>query len=284
VPIAAKVIADSVTEAGHRLTTIEATFHRFILAEVNTHRVLSRNSASSRARPVEKVLQDVMDNPAIPVKWASRQRGMSGGDEIFNTWEAESTWLNARDLAVSEARKLLNMDVHKSIVNRLLEPFSWHTAILSGTSWGNLIGLRANPTAQPEFQELAYKIQDAINGSIPQRLDTGEWHTPYITEDDEDLSLKETLQVSAARCARVSYLTHDGQRNPAKDLELYERLVSANPKHSSPLEHVATPWPFNVAEWDKRRQLGERPKLGNLIGWRSLRLDVEAREGVNSYQ
>lgn len=282
--ITAKVIADSVTELGHRLTTVEATFHRFILAEVNTHRVLSKNSASSRARPVRKVIEDVVNNPAIPVRWAAEQRGMQGGEEIFNTWEAEAVWLKARNTAVAEAEKLVKMNVHKSIVNRLLEPFSWHTAILSGTSWQNFLELRANSLAQPEFHELALKIQEALESSTPTPLFLGDWHTPYLTEDDKGMGLSMMLKVSAARCARVSYLTHDGERNPDKDLELYDRLVSANPKHSSPLEHVATPWNFNVAEYDRRRSIGERPRIGNFVGWRQLRLDIEAREGLNTYR
>jgi thymidylate synthase ThyX len=257
----AKVILDSISPAGHRLTTMEVVLHRFVLAEFNTHRVFSRNSASSRAIPVKKQIERVMTDPAIPLSWPAEKPGMQGGEELTDTdkeW-ALGYWLKARDAAVHEVRALtrdtLERPVHKSVANRLLEPFMWHTVIVSSTEWDNFFGLRCNPLAQPEIQAAAYAMRDAYEKSNPQPR---AWHLPYINEYDGDLSLSDCKKVSAARCARVSYLTQDGVRDPTKDIDLYERLISADPPHSSPLEHVATP-----------ASIGD--VSGNFHGWHQLR-------------
>ena len=64
--IKAEIIADSLSPQGHRLTTFICVFPRIVLAEFNTHRMLSRNSASSRAIPFNKMLEMVKTNPFIP--------------------------------------------------------------------------------------------------------------------------------------------------------------------------------------------------------------------------
>lgn len=259
----AKVLLDSVSPNGVRLTTVEVTLHRFVLAEFNTHRALSRNSASSRAIPLRKQLERVLNDPAIPLSWPTEQSGMQGGEEITAHESAIREWEHARDWAASSAQQLGALGVHKSIANRLIEPFMWHTIIATGTdqpeAWPNFFGLRCNPMAQPEIQAAAYVIQDAYNDSKPTLLQYGEWHTPLIQED-EDFDLETRKKVSAARCARVSYMTHEGVRDPEKDLELFRRLVSADPKHSSPLEHVASPIPSFT--------------LGNFYGWKQFRHEV----------
>lgn len=254
----AKVILDSIEPFGSRLTTIECKFHRFILAELNTHRVFSKNSASSRAIPVEKIIDRVLTDPAYPLEWGSNKPGMQAGEQLSldRRDECRAVWDEARLAAVISARELTNKGLHKQVVNRLLEPFMWHTAIISSTEWDNFLKQRDNPGAQPEMQALAREIRRSLETSKPISLDLGEWHTPYIQEDEySSLSLEERVKVSAARAARVSYLTHDGVRDKIKDLELYNKLVGANPPHWSPLEHVATP--------------GNGP--GNFVGWRQLR-------------
>lgn len=266
----ARVVSDSVSPWGVRLTTIEVTFHRFVLAEFNTHRVFSRNSASSRAIPFHKQVERVRDHPAIPVEWRAEQKGMQGGDflEPDKASEAERQWLVARNMAVQAAENLASLGVHKSIVNRLLEPFMWHTVIVTATSWQGFWDQRVSPLAQPEIRVAAEAmLYDAYSRSEPVEVGMGEWHTPYIREEDwveaREFGDPEDVirRVSVARCARVSYLTHDGVRSLDKDLELYERLVSADPMHASPLEHVATPDPG--------------PVLGNFDGWRQMRHEVE---------
>lgn len=255
----AKVIADSLSPLGHRLTTMEVTMHRYMLPEFNTHRMFSRNSASSRAIPVHRMMARVAETPALPIGFRGEQKGMQGGPYLVKDVQdqARAVWLSARDEAVAHAERLVELGVHKSIVNRLLEPFLPHTVIVSATDWRDFFAQRCNDLAQDDIRWLATKMQDAYEFSDPRELDYGAWHLPYVTLVEQDqLGEVAACQVSAARCARVSYLTHDGRRDPAEDINLYWRLVNADPPHASPLEHVATP---------------ALNGTGNFHGWRQLR-------------
>lgn len=236
--------------------------HRFVLAEFNTHRVFSRNSASSRAIPFQKQVDRVLHDPAIPIKWASEQPGMSGGDELDVPERATAIaeWLLARNAAVRNADSLANLGVHKSVCNRLLEPFLWHTVIVTSTEWDNFFELRCNPAAQPEMRVAAEAMREAYEESNP--TDINGWHMPYMDEQalyDCEASGEDPRYVSAAKCARVSYLTHDGRRDVQKDADLYRRLVEN--RHLSPLEHVARPC----------QCLAPMRHLGNFHGWDQLR-------------
>lgn len=262
--ISAKVICDSISPTGSRLTTIEANFHRFILSEVNTHRAFSRNSASSRAIPTQKLIDQVRNNPAIPIEFGSNQPGMQAGRplNLSQSRSAKLVWLRAADEAAMNAERLHAMGVHKQVTNRVLEPFMWHRAIITSTEagWSNFFDQRISPLAQPEISELALKIRCAMTASDPTPLDYGQWHLPYgqsVDNDGQILSPLTARAISAARCARVSYLTHDGKRDVQKDLDLYQKLVTADPPHWSPLEHVATP--------------GNQGGAGNFDGWHQLR-------------
>lgn len=261
----ASVIADSMSPAGVRLTTIEVEVHRFVLAELNTHRVLSRNGSSSRAIPVAKQVQRVVEDPAVPVEFGSNQPGMQAAQALEGeaAQQALDAWLSARDAAVAAVGRLSELGVHKQVTNRLLEPFMWHTVIASATDWTGFWEQRCSPLAQPEIRVAAEAMRAAYDASTPVALGPNDWHTPYVREDELDLDVATRMRISAARCARVSYLTHDGRRDLSADEELYARLVTADPPHWSPLEHVARP-------------LGpdEAPK-GNFWGWRQLRHDVE---------
>lgn len=261
----AKIILDSISPDGDRLTTMEVVCHRFMLAEFNTHRVFSRNSASSRAIPVKKQLGRVLNDLAYPLAWPKEQSGMQGGDDLDQAVieEIKDLWEEARDSAVHTVMDLQKLGLHKSVANRLLEPFMWHTIVVSSTEWDNFFGLRCNPMAQPEIQAAAYAMRDALNQSTPVQTKPLQWHMPYIQPDEfVDYLTVDLKAISAARCARVSYLTQDGVRDYEKDIELYERLVSAEPSHASPLEHVATPWSQAYS------------KLGNFTGWKQLRHKV----------
>lgn len=295
----AKVIADSVSPAGYRVTTMEVTFHRFVLAEFNTHRVFSRNSASSRAIPFRKQVERVMNSPAVPVSFPAEQRGMQGGEELSSSerQDAEYGWIHARNSAVQHAQHLANIGVHKSVVNRILEPFMWHTVIVTATEWDGFWDQRCSELAQPEIKVAAELMREAYNTSEPKYVDFGWWHLPYIDEEEDSPALEkylndrgyntagfnfsdETLrrgielvkQVSVARSARVSYLNHDGTRDIAKDVDLYNRLVSADPLHASPLEHVCTPASTGEARAGN--------VLGNLTGWHQMRHQVENEKRV----
>jgi thymidylate synthase ThyX len=179
--ISAKIIRDSRSPEGVRLTTFEVEFPRFILAEVNTHRVLSRNSASSRAIPTEKIVERVLADPFVP-DFNKRVKGMGVGDPLNerDAKAARKSWLLARDDAVKAAKTLMRLDVDKSRVNRLLEPFMWHTAIITATEWSNFLALRTDRGAQPEFRLLALLMQDCLEKFEPYGLQWGEWHLPYI--------------------------------------------------------------------------------------------------------
>ena len=263
----AKIILDSISPAGHRLTTMEVVMHRFVLAEFNTHRMFSRNSASSRAIPVKKQIERVMNDPAIPLSWPSERPGMQGGAQTEDVDLARAIWIDARDCAVEIATQLGDIGVHKSVTNRLLEPFMWHTVIVSSTEWSNFFGLRCNPLAQPEIQAAAYAMRDVYEKSTPTELSINEWHMPYLQNEDYDvLRLGEMKKVSASRCARVSYLTHDGIKSYEADLKLYDQLTSADPPHASPLEHVATPCTHWGGTWEDRDA-----HEGNFFGWDQLR-------------
>lgn len=259
----AKIIADSIPEeGGTRLTTMEVTFPRMVLAEFNTHRMFSRNSASSRAIPVEKQIQRVMEDPFIPVHFGANQSGMQAEAELEgkDRWLAETQWLLARDSAVGHVRQLLEIGLHKQITNRILEPFMWHTVIVTATEWSNFFALRAHEDAQPEIRTIAETMKALYNISEPKKLEHWEWHLPFIQEEEYNGKFEftdEAKKISAARCARVSYLTHDGKRDLEADLQLYERLVSGG--HMSPLEHVAQPllgpaWSGNFYGWVQFRK------------------------------
>lgn len=256
-------MADSVSPAGVRLTTVEATMHRFVLSELNTHRLFSRNSASSRAVPVAKQIASVLEDPAMPVEFGSRKAGMQAGPALEGEERvaAEAVWLEARDQAVAAAQRLLEIGVHKQVANRLLEPFLWHTVIVSATDWDGFWEQRCSPLAQPEIRVVAEAMRDAMAASTPVERAPGEWHLPYLTpEDRTEIGDEDVLRkVSAARCGRVSYLNHEGRRDLDDDLKLYDRFVGARPSHASPLEHVATPAaggpPSNFRGWTQLRHL-----------------------------
>jgi thymidylate synthase ThyX len=249
----AKIIADNISPTGKRITTLEVEMHRFVLAEFNTHRVFSRNSASSRAIPYQKMRVKALTNTAYPVSWPAEQRGMQGGEELSLEVIAEARldWECAVENAVFAADNLHALGVHKSVINRLLEPFIPHKAIVTATEWEGFFAQRLHKDAQPEIHELAKAMKVAMDDSIPLELNSSGWHVPYIDDHERifespwskyfDNIQDAVLAVSVARCARVSYETHDGIRDIEKDFELYFRLKDHYPAHASPFEHLARP-------------------------------------------
>jgi hypothetical protein len=270
--IYAKVIERSRSYyTGVVLTTLEVRFHRFILAEVNTHRMFSRNSASSRAIPTHKRIESVMTDPAMPLEWGRNQKGMQAGELLPDSDAAlcESSWIKARDAAVEHAQRLMKIGAHKQVVNRILEPFLWHTAVISSTDWDNWEEQRIHPDAQPEIRELARHMRDAM-AVTDDRLVKDDFHTPYITiEEHNSLSTLDRIAISSARCAGTSYRPFDAGADEdmvaiaKRNLDLYTRLVSHRPMHASPLEHIAAP----ALE-------SERPS-GNFRGWHQWRHMVQ---------
>ena len=243
--ISAKIITDSISSDGTRLTTMQLRYPRFIHSEFMTHRVFSRNASSSRAIPVSRLIDDIIMDTAKPIHWGKNQKGMQADEECNELLGAskiskEDAWLEARDNAIKVARAFNNAGYHKQIVNRLLEPFSHINVLVTATEWNNFYELRRHKDAQPEIHELADVMYHVQSESIPKHVAYGAWHTPYAygSSQDEDTALK----ISAARCARVSYLTQEGKiPTVEEDIALFDRLMGAIPFHASPTEHQATP-------------------------------------------
>jgi thymidylate synthase ThyX len=262
----ARVLLDSSSPAGIRLVTMEVRYPRFIHAELMTHRVFSRNAASSRAIPIKKMIAAVREEPAMPIYWGKNQPGMSARQEIDDAARAraEAEWRRALERALETAELLSDseIDLHKQLVNRILEPFAWITVIITATEWSNFFTQRCHPDAQPEIKHLADMMLHEFRVSAPQQVALGDWHLPLTQADERALEPALLRKLSVARCARVSYLTHEGSRDHAKDLELFERLLGGGANgHWSPFEHIATPlergdeWSANFRGWKSFRKL-----------------------------
>lgn len=268
----AKILLDSINTSGDRLTTFEITYPRFVHCELMTHRVFSRNSSSSRAIPIEKMIEQVETDPVIPVYWGKNQGGMQAREELIG-WERDraiARWLYARDQAVANAREMIYQCVHKQIVNRLLEPWMWITVIVSATEYNNFFNLRCHKDAQPEIAKIAWMMLEEYKKSFPSEMIDRSWHLPLLFQDTRDTldlrycTIDDLKKISVGRCARVSYLTHDGKRDPQADIDLHDnRLLHPSnpddPDHMSPFEHVAMASP------------GQRS--GNFTGWHQYRKD-----------
>jgi len=165
--ITAKVITHSCAAGVPDLITMQCRYPRFIHAEFMTHRVFSRNASSSRAIPIERMIQDVIDDPAMPVAWGSNKPGMQAGVELPHWRVARECWLDARDAAVERAKEMMNLGAHKQIVNRLLEPFGHISVVVTATEWDNFFALRCHPDADPTMRALAEAMWDAITASLP---------------------------------------------------------------------------------------------------------------------
>lgn len=314
--ITAKVIAHSRVQGAPDLITLQARYPRFIHAEAKTHRImsiddafyeflqeisfmddedLSRNASSSRAVPIERMIQDVLDDPAMPEVWGANKPGMQDGGEHNELIELASAgrdvvfmtpveaWLEARDRAVAVARAFAAAGYHKQVVNRLLEPFGHITVVVTATEWDNFFTLRRHSDADPTMRVLAEAMWDAISASKPAAWghDEGapmDWHLPYVSPADaahipSEMSGQETWEflamISAARCARVSYLNHDGTApNIEKDLKLAKMLLDS--KHMSPFEHQA-----QVAEVSGFGGYHYEHLQGNFTGWNQHRKFLE---------
>jgi len=246
--ISANIIADSINEHGDRITSFLVVFPRIVLAEFNTHRMLSRNSASSRAIPFETMLERLEREPFIPIAFQKDHSGMQG-TEYFEGCEKENAkqyWEWAKNNAVLVAKNMANAGITKQLCNRILEPFMYHTVIVTGTEWENFFKLRAHEAAEIHIQDLAYKMLDIYNKSTPKQLKAGEWHIPFGDRIDEGRIQLETgmidydlakIKIATARCARVSYLNYEGKDDYSADIKLHNRLSEMG--HWSPFEHCA---------------------------------------------
>lgn len=253
--ITARVLADSISPNGVRMTTMEIEYPRFILAELNTHRMLSKNSASSRAIPVKAMHEHIRANTAAPVYWGINQPGMKAKEEATGadlTW-VKYIWAKARDAAIGFSADLADLNIHKQITNRITEPWMTMKTVISGTEWANFFWLRDHPDAQPEIALLANKMHRAYTASVPQLLQPGEWHVPYVNtyrdthtgvlhyldNSDKYITADQARVISASCCAQVSYRKNDDTLEKAQ--KVFAMLIESEPAHASPVEHQATP-------------------------------------------
>lgn len=269
----AKVIAHSKAPNGEELITLEVELHRFILPEFNTHRVFSRNFQSSRAVPVQKMIDQVREDPAMPVHWGENQRGMVADQECNNhildtygdEFSVQDWWRLSAQEAANSAEAMDVAGYHKQITNRLLEPFMKTKGVVTSTKEGfeSFFKLRCHKDAQPEIKALADKMYEAIEESVAENLNYGEYHLPYvqwwrnILEDGTteqlihkassnlDLyTVEDAIKVSSSCCAQVSYRVLDDSLDKAK--KIYDMLnlpekgnYKEDPPHFSPTEHIA---------------------------------------------
>lgn len=240
--ITASVVADSIGEKAPRLTTLLLRYPRIIHPEFMTHRVFSRNAASHRAIPVMKLIQNIMDDPFIPVVWTREQKGMSGIEDLSlaEIEDAKSLWMAARNSAVHHAHNLVRRGFHKSIINRVLEPYSHITVVVTSTQWSNFFGLRLKG-AEPHMEILADRIFSAIDLSKPQLLQPGQWHLPFVSVTDKMKSTEDARMLSVARCASTSYKTVEGFDMTVERARIIGEKLMGPPIHASPFEHLATP-------------------------------------------
>jgi hypothetical protein len=287
------LLASMNAHTGDVLYTFVVTAPRIILSEINTHRTLSRNTASSRAVPAKKIRSMVLKTPFIPTSFGANKKGMQAGEELTG-WKrkaGELVWRGARYPAVAAHIALEKLGIHKQITNRVVEPWLYIQQLISATELDNFFLLRDHPDAEPHFQELArqmhLKATNARNmllkglrsalflksvglssGGVIQYLSKGEWHLPFVLDEEKALPLETRKKISAARCARVSYYLPDGQLSDVtSDLDRFQRLAGSDPKHLSPLEHQATP-------------LRESVYCGNFKGWKQFRKEVPNEAGL----
>jgi hypothetical protein len=296
--ISATSIASSVGKlTGDRVDTLLLRYPRWIHAEGRTHRLmslgedfeisvptpslmedpnLSRNASSSRAIPVSRLIQDVLDDPAVPLFWGKNQKGMQAGEELSGNAlsMAKLHWNDAMRHAIDHAQALHEDGAHKQLVNRLLEPFSHITVVCTSTNWSNFLHLRDHADAEPHIRILAQEVRKALEGATPQVLYPGDWHLPFVNVTDEHgveplalsggEALQNAIKLSVARCASTSYKTVDGfDMTIERAVELHDKLVAQDPLHASPCEHQCSPDQLDCTTG----QYEHPEKHGNLRGF-----------------
>lgn len=281
------------------LSTLLLRYPRWIHAEFLTHRVFTKNSASSRAIPVLKQIEAIRDDPAFPVHWGKNQTGMQAY-EVLNPIKAQAAkaiWKGAMEAAIEQALMLNDIGAHKQVINRILEPFMHITVLVSSTEWDNFLELRDHHAAEPHIQMLAKEIRRCLDmDPVEDRL-PGEWHTPFVTGDDYDtacdfvrhcnyvypnkdeprtadeIAMDQLRRLSVACCASTSYKTVDGfDMTVDKANAIYDKLVTSKPVHASPTEHVA-----QVDEYlglEDGPQWAAPEQHGNFVGFKQLRFQL----------
>ena len=253
------------------ITTFQITMPRFVLAQLNKHRILSSNTESNRAVPIAKKDAKLLANPYFPLSWGTNQKGMQSGVPLqgFKHHLANLIWFLSLHSQRIYGNLLHRLGVHKEIVNRLTEPFQLVDIVITGTQWDNFFNLRTNITAQPEIREIALLMKKAVTEFPDFQITSDDvfLHLPYVHPEEKEKYKDDFLvlfAISSARCARVSYLNHTGNSNVTADVKLFLRLVKSG--HWSALEHCA------IAS-------NQLALFGNFIGWIPVRKLFEGESG-----
>jgi hypothetical protein len=284
--IYAKPLKDSIATNGKRLTSFEIQLPKVLIAENNTHRATSKNFMSSRAIPNGKFTEIESFEPQY---YGKNIAGMQSSGELVDDVEAvRAVWDDIIGYCKVGSERLSALGLHKQWTNR---PNDWHVmakGVLTATDWDNLLWLRNDDSAQPEYHELARLIQEHFDNSEPEPLKTGEWHLPFISTVRDRygvlqyldssgglLSLVEAQQISASCCAQVSYRKLNDTKEEA--IRIYEKLFSGTKLHMSPCEHQGTPIcaPVADSQWfpetwqDGVTHVRKDGRLcsGNFVGW-----------------
>jgi hypothetical protein len=257
---------------------MKLTYPRFVHSEFMTHRMFSRNAASSRAIPFAKMREAVLKDIAYPVEWGSNKPGMQAGEQIKAVFLAKALWTVSAYIVSIFATYLHLLGLHKQIVNRLLEPFCHITVLVTGSdaAWSNFFWLRDHKDADPTIAKMAKAAKEAYVNSQPKELSIGQWHLPYADNSPSRL-MKQQHIISVARCARVSYALPGiaPVSTLEADTKLYDRLLGANPKHASPAEHQACAIP-GTASAEQGGNLGQ--------GWMQLRKTLSGEANLTMFR
>ena len=290
----AEIVKDSISNQGVRLTTMKLRYPRLVHSEFMTHRMFSRNAASSRAIPVRKFIEQVSGEPAMPAKWGKNQKGMQAyeeNDELVvgaggRPVSPQEAWEQVADIVSNFASNFNDSGYHKQVVNRLLEPFQFINVVATATEWDNFFNLRLADDADPTINELARLMKEEMDSSSPKKLSAGRWHLPFVGFQEENYhGIEIAKKLSAARLARTSYNNHDGSDpNVDDDIKLHDWLY--NNGHESPFEHIARPmmkhmsmpeedmfnaWEYGVTHVDGWCRLWS----GNFHGWIQYRQQLD---------
>lgn len=293
-----KVVLASENPDGKKIYTLEWRFPRVVLAETVTHRRhlhdlgieetlihdttttddLSKNSASSRAIPIQKMIEDVEKNPYVPSPWSKNQAGMTESEYLQGekAIEADRLWMSAMTNNIYVLKKLSDLGVHKQDANRLIEPWAWTTQVVTATEWDNFFALRCDQRAHPAFRILARMAYLAIQDSKPQKLKWNQWHLPYIRKHElQRMKTPDLLKISTARVAWTSYAAPDKTDSIEKAMETYHKLVGGTPRHASPMEAQAQAKPLDYFDTFPQHR-------SNLVAWLQHR-KLLPDENVNQY-
>lgn len=254
------------------IATFIITFPKFIQAHINSHRALSRNANSSRATPAKVLRRRIIKDPYLPIEFGKERSGMRGGEEIqgVKLFISKKVWLWSRYIPCVFHFIGEKMGIHKEIINRIIEPWTWTQVILTSTEFSNFIKLRADNAAQPEIQKIAKDIKYLLDNNIPTEINSGDWHIPFIKlEEIAKYDIETLKKIATARCARISYKLYNGTlSNPEKDIELCNKLIKEG--HWSPFEHVA-------------QALSKKERIGNFVGFKQYRKFFENENGGDYY-